>query len=166
MNYITKEFKDNTKEFQREYEKALRKGLIAIGIEAEKNAKREITKLIYSRGGTDKKYRLTGRLRNSIAFALSGEGAMTGVGALSFGEAKPLKSYRDNDGNRYTYTGKAPGKKLECVYIGTNVEYGPYVEKGTSKMRARPFLRPAATEHSERYKELMEKANKGSENRV
>jgi HK97 gp10 family phage protein len=27
--------------------------------------------------------------------------------------------------------------------IGTNVEYAPYVEFGTSRMRAQPFLRPA-----------------------
>jgi HK97 gp10 family phage protein len=29
------------------------------------------------------------------------------------------------------------------VQIGTNVEYAPYVELGTSKMSARPFLRIA-----------------------
>ena len=154
-------FKDNTAEFQREFEKALRKGLTAIGIEAERNAKREITKLVYSRGDKEKRYRLTGRLRNSIAFALAGEQAMTGNGALTFGEARPLDSYEDNDGNSYKYSGTAPGKKLEGVYIGTNVEYAPYVEMGTSRMAARPFLRPAATEHSERYKKLMEAAMKG-----
>ena len=44
-----------------------------------------------------------------------------------------------------------------AVYIGTNVEYGKYVELGTVKMGARPFLKPAATEHTEEYKELAEK---------
>ena len=29
------------------------------------------------------------------------------------------------------------------VDIGTNVEYAPYVEFGTSRRRAQPFLRPA-----------------------
>jgi HK97 gp10 family phage protein len=29
------------------------------------------------------------------------------------------------------------------AYVGTNVEYAPYVEFGTRKMRAQPFLRPA-----------------------
>lgn len=29
------------------------------------------------------------------------------------------------------------------VFIGTNVEYAPYVEFGTVKMKAKPYLRPA-----------------------
>ena len=44
----------------------------------------------------------------------------------------------------------------ESVYIGTNVEYGPYVELGTVKMEARPFLRPAATDHTQTYKNIFE----------
>ena len=31
----------------------------------------------------------------------------------------------------------------EEARVGTNVEYAPYVEQGTSKMAAQPFLRPA-----------------------
>lgn len=42
-----------------------------------------------------------------------------------------------------------------AVYIGTNVEYAPYVELGTSRMAARPFLKPAVTEHIEDYKAIM-----------
>lgn len=45
-----------------------------------------------------------------------------------------------------------------AAYIGTNVEYAPYVEFGTSKMAPRPFLRPAALEHSEEYKALMKES--------
>ena len=47
----------------------------------------------------------------------------------------------------------SPGEK--AVYIGTNVEYAPYVELGTSKMQAQPFLRPAATEHGEEYRQVL-----------
>jgi len=39
------------------------------------------------------------------------------------------------------HTGKL-GKLV--YYVGTNVEYAPYVEFGTRKMAARPYLRPAA----------------------
>ena len=48
------------------------------------------------------------------------------------------------------------------VYIGTNVEYAPYVELGTFKMDARPFLKPAATNHSSEYKSLMEESMKNA----
>lgn len=41
------------------------------------------------------------------------------------------------------------------VYIGTNVEYAPYVEMGTSKQTAQPYLRPAAQEHSSTYKAIL-----------
>lgn len=51
----------------------------------------------------------------------------------------------------------------DAAYIGTNVEYAPYVELGTVKMKARPYLRPAATEHSDEYKRLMEAAMNNAE---
>lgn len=38
--------------------------------------------------------------------------------------------------------------------IGSNVEYAPYQELGTSRMAAHPFLRPAAENHAEEYKEI------------
>ena len=40
--------------------------------------------------------------------------------------------------------------------IGTNVEYAPYVELGTARMAARPYLRPAAENHGPEYKLIME----------
>lgn len=38
--------------------------------------------------------------------------------------------------------------------IGTAVEYSPYVELGTVKMAARPYLRPAVEGHIEEYKHV------------
>ena len=43
----------------------------------------------------------------------------------------------------------------ENVYIGSNVEYAPDVELGTRKQKAKPFLKPAATDHSETYKQII-----------
>lgn len=43
----------------------------------------------------------------------------------------------------------------EDVYIGTNVEYAPYVELGTYKQRAQPFLRPAAQNHTDEYRTIL-----------
>ena len=47
------------------------------------------------------------------------------------------------------------------AYIGTNVEYAPYVEMGTSRMRAQPFLEPAVEQHLSEYKEMIETILKG-----
>ena len=46
----------------------------------------------------------------------------------------------------------------EAVYIGSNVEYAPYVERGTSRAKAHHMLQKAATEHSAEYKRLAEDA--------
>lgn len=45
-----------------------------------------------------------------------------------------------------------------AVYIGTNVEYAPHVELGTSRQKAQPFLRPAASGHGAQYRQVLKKA--------
>lgn len=40
----------------------------------------------------------------------------------------------------------------EIVYIGTNVEYGKYVELGTVKKTKRPYLEPAIKGHMNEYR--------------
>lgn len=42
--------------------------------------------------------------------------------------------------------------------IGTDVEYAVYVELGTRKMRAQPYLRPAAENHKSEYVEILRNA--------
>ena len=45
------------------------------------------------------------------------------------------------------------GKIRERAYfVGTNVEYAPFVEFGTRKMTAKPYLRPAAKKVLNKYK--------------
>ena len=50
----------------------------------------------------------------------------------------------------------------EAAYIGTNVEYGPYVELGSPTIKAHHMLQKAATEHTEEYKRLMEDSMKNA----
>ena len=50
----------------------------------------------------------------------------------------------------------------KAVYIGTNVEYGPYVELGTRHMKAQPYLRPAASGHQDAYRAILKKNLGGS----
>ena len=47
------------------------------------------------------------------------------------------------------------------AYVGTNVEYAAYVELGTSKMKPRPYLRPAAENYADEYKEIVKAALRG-----
>lgn len=42
------------------------------------------------------------------------------------------------------------------AYIGTNVEYAPYVEMGTVNTKAQPYLKPAITDHIQEYKNIIE----------
>ena len=46
------------------------------------------------------------------------------------------------------------------VVVGTNVEYAPYVELGTHKMKERPYLKPAIDNHLPQYKEIIKQALK------
>lgn len=50
----------------------------------------------------------------------------------------------------------------EAAYIGTNVEYAPYVELGSPTIKAHHMLQKAATEHTDEYKQIMEDAMKNA----
>ena len=104
--YVTK---DNTKEVLSAMEKAIERGLEAIGLTAEGHAKK-ITPVD------------TGRLRNSI-------------------------SHTSDE---------------EAAYIGTNVEYAPYVELGAQGRKGVHMLQRAATEHTAEYKKLLEDSMKNA----
>ena len=142
------EYRDHTEEVLNAMEAAIRRGNQAIGLAAEGHAKKTIT----SAGAVD-----TGRLRNSITYALAGEET----------HVKQYRGYKKGQGEEkrgvYSYEGVAPGEKGEGVYIGTNVEYAPGIELGTHrKAGAVHFLQDAATGHTDEYKRLMEDSMKNA----
>lgn len=47
------------------------------------------------------------------------------------------------------------------MYLGTNVYYGPYVEMGTSKTRAQPFIRPALEDNETQYRDIIDSGLRG-----
>lgn len=102
-------YKDNTEQVLSAMEKAIERGLEAIGLTAEGHAKKETP--------VD-----TGRLRNSISHAVEDKAA----------------------------------------YIGSNVEYAPYVELGARGRDGKHMLQRAATEHTDEYKRLMEDSMKNA----
>ena len=138
------EYRDHTEEVLSALEAAIKRGNEAIGMTAEGPPKKKIT----AAGAVD-----TGRLRNSITYALAGEEAH-------------VKSYKANKGGKdretYTYDGTAEGKKGSGVYIGTNVEYAVFVENGAQGRTAVHFLQDAATGHTDEYKRLMEDSMKNA----
>ena len=80
--------------------------------------------------------------------------ALTAIGASAETYAKkatPVDTGRLRNSISHTVDG-------EAAYIGTNVEYAPYVELGTSRAKAHHMLQKAATEHSAEYKRLAEDA--------
>lgn len=46
----------------------------------------------------------------------------------------------------------------QAAYIGTNVEYASFVEFGTYKQKAQPYLEPAVADHTQEYEQLIKKA--------
>ena len=42
------------------------------------------------------------------------------------------------------------------VFVGSATEYAASVEYGTIKQKAQPYLRPAATDHTTTYKQIIE----------
>ena len=135
-------YKDNTQEVLSALEKAKIRGLTAIGMTAEGHAKKKITQA---------KAVDTGRLRNSITFAVSGESAN-------------ISSYSGDHGEEGgTYSGAAPNDKEKAVYIGTGVKYAAGIETGSHrKAGAVHFLQDAAVNHSDEYKKLMEDSMKNA----
>ena len=80
--------------------------------------------------------------------------ALTAIGATAETYAKkatPVDTGRLRNSISHAVDG-------EAVYIGSNVEYAPYVELGTSRAKAHHMLQKAATEHSAEYKRLAEDA--------
>lgn len=139
---MTIKTKDNTDEVLSALDKAVERGLEAIGMVAEGHAKKIITQA----NAVD-----TGRLRNSITYAVSGKSAN-------------ISSYSGDHGEKGgTYQGQAPDDKGKAVYVGTNVEYAPGIELGTHrKAGAVHFLQDAATNHTSEYKKLMEDSMKNA----
>ena len=111
---------DNSDEFLKALPEQIEQALTAVGITAENNAKREITRAVYDTPESKSGYIRTGRLRNSLTHSVE--------------------------------------MNEKAVYIGSAVEYAAYVELGTNRMRARPYLRPAVENYTDEYKNLVKQA--------
>lgn len=132
------EFTSHLDEFMSAYEKALDKALEEIGLQSQNNATKEINRAIYDTPPSPS-YVRTGRLRASVTYATHNS------------QGRPGKEAQAGD---YKTHGKPDHGS---VHLGTNVEYAPYVELGTSRMHERPFLRPAFANHIDDYQTILER---------
>lgn len=132
--------------------KAIEKALVMAGGIIESAAKEQLT----ANGSVD-----TGLLRNSITYALGGEYPETAEYANNAGATD--KAGRKITEKVGTYEQPAPQDtgSQRTVYVGTNVEYAPYVELGTSRMNAKPYLRPAAENNRKKIEKAFELAFRG-----
>ena len=126
---------DNSAKFLEDFERKLLVGLEAIGIEAEGNAKEDANMPVD-----------TGRARNSITWATK---AKEGEGF----------SYSDDKGNNFNDQ-VGTGADEHSVYIGSNVEYFPYIEEGSRTISAHHVLRNAIVKHKDEYLEMLRDAFK------
>lgn len=126
-NTVEVRITDNSDEIMSRMDRAMEVALEKIGLVAEGYAKRLCP--------VD-----TGRLRNSITHATA---SYPGIG-----------TYQDNDGNVFNDATVDGTPEKNAVYIGTNVEYAPYIELGTTRTKAQPYLKPAVVDHVAKYKRI------------
>lgn len=79
--------------------------------------------------------------------------ALVMIGQQAEGNAKAICPTRT--GRLKNSITNAIDMEANAVYIGTNVEYGPYVELGTSRRHPHPYLKPAAADHADEYRAIL-----------
>ena len=138
---------DNTEEVKKALAEALDRAMEKIGIQAEGYAKLNLE--------TNPRRVDTGLLRNSITYVVAGQPAH-------------IKTYHADKPSEYgayrigRYMGVQPAEDKPAVYIGTNVEYAPYVHEGAKTVQPpNRFLKNAAQQHEDEYRRMIEEELEG-----
>lgn len=123
-------FIDNSKQYLDQKDEAIERAFEIIGGLLERYAKQSCP--------VD-----TGLLRNSITYCLDGK--------------HPHLSQYGAEGRQGFYDGEMPEEPEgnRAVYVGTNVEYAPYQEVGTSRITGKHFLQNSVQNHIGEYKNIM-----------
>ena len=122
-----KDFLKSLENYDNNVDKKLQEALVKCALGIEKDAKLNLT----NQNAVD-----TGRLRMSL-----------------YTDVQSVKNYEVEIGTDLSKV--RPKKRTKGPGTGTNVEYAPYVEFGTYKMAARPFLRPAYDKNIEKLSEKL-----------
>lgn len=165
MDTITVHIEDHSQEVMEALRNAIERGAMTIGEKAVTYAKDNIT----AQGAAD-----TGRLRNSITYALEGHDGQT----LKYTKAMQKAGQEETPQS-------VSVSEADTVYIGSAVFYAPYIECGTGQysttgggtpkpsfvyrdefgaqhhahpIKPRPFLKPAVADHAAEYRELLKQS--------
>lgn len=139
------EFKSNAKIFKEAKDEAVQRGLIAIGMAIEGYAKMKTP--VGTPESTGIPGYMGGTLRNSISYATKKHKGKT----IKVTKEESQATKANHGGKKMDFA----NDEDDSVLIGTNVFYAPYVEMGTSKTKAQPFLKPAITDHMQEFKGLI-----------
>lgn len=138
---------DHSKEIIDETGLAIQAALEIIGGKLERYAKQELT----ASGAVD-----TGLLRNSVTYVVSGGSPSIQTYHADRGSSGKTAGSKSTGSVRIgRYRGTMGSPDENAVYVGTNVEYAPYIEFGTSRMKPRPYLRPAVQNHLQEFKQII-----------
>ena len=120
------DFLKSLNDYEDGVDKKTKEALVKCALAIERDAKKNLT----NSGAVD-----SGRLRMSV-----------------YTDVQGIKNNEVEVGTDLSKIG--PKKRRKAKGVSTGVEYAPYVEYGTYKMAARPFLRPA---YNKNVKKLDEK---------
>lgn len=146
------EFKivDNSAQFIAAKDERVRTALTAVGIQAVSHVQRNYT----VNGRVD-----TGLLRNSVAYAISGDKPSKD----SYSGTTGQKSGRPGSTGGYSGTAPADTPNKPAVYVGTNVDYALYIEEGTRKNAGTHDIKNAMTDNLSEYKAIFKEYLEGGE---
>ena len=88
------------------------------------------------------------------AFSQQMRRGLEAIGQTAVGYSKeetPVDTGRLRNSEDYSVS-----EEEKVVYIGTNVEYAPYIEYGHGNYQGKHMLKNAASNHSAEYKNIME----------
>lgn len=141
MARIDIEITDNSDKVIKEMKERALVALEAVGIQAVGHCKQELS--------NSPKRIDTGLLRNSITYAMGGESPAIGTYTADRPNAQGVTPSG-------SYSGTAPKEGDPVCYVGTNVEYAPYVECGTVKMAPNHFIKNGIANNVDEYKKIIE----------
>ena len=93
------------------------------------------------------------------ALEMAKKRGLEAIGLVAEGHAKKYETAVDTGRLRNSIS---HATDEESAYIGTNVEYAPYIELGARGRKGLHFLQKAATQHGDEYKKLMEDSMKNA----